>query len=78
MEWISIKDKMPPIDEGDVLCWSVKFGDEKRSSSSHPVILWWNGTTWQDDNDRDYENNPDYHLITHWAFIKSPSDGEKV
>jgi len=27
MDWINVKDRLPE-DDGDVLCWSVKFGDE--------------------------------------------------
>lgn len=71
-EWIHVKKETPSIDEGSVLCWSVKFGDEKRSNSSHSIILWWNGKFWEDDSGRNYENNPNYHSITHWMKLPNP------
>lgn len=72
MEWISVKDRLPTNEDGDVLCWSVKFGDEKRSLSGHHIILWWNGKFWEEDSGRNYENNPDYHCITHWQPLSEP------
>lgn len=75
MKWIDINDRLPSIKEAEeyyFLCWSVKFGDEKRSSSSHPIILDFDvdANVWLDDYDKNYELNPDYHYITKWCIIE--------
>jgi hypothetical protein len=77
MKWISTEDRLPTKEEAEeysFLCWSVKFGEEKRSLSSHPVILDFDVDTnmWLDDFCKDYESNPDYHLITKWLIINEP------
>ncbi len=77
MKWISVKDKLPTKEEAEeyeFLCWSVKFGDEKRSPSSHPIILSFDceDNIWLDDFFKDYEINPDYHWITKWLIIEEP------
>ena len=72
MNWINVKDSLPNENDGDVLCWSVKFGDESRSVSSHYVILWYYNGKWRGDSDEDYENNADYHWITHWTPLPEP------
>lgn len=72
MNWINVKDRLPNEDDGDVLCWSVKFGDESRSASSHHIILCYNEGKWVTDLDIDYETNPDYHWITHWMLLPEP------
>ena len=62
---IPVNERLPDNDN-IVPCWSVKFGDEKSSISSHWVLLSWNGRFWEDEDGKDYEDNPDYHLITFW------------
>ena len=71
MKWIKIKDQLPPEDS-ELLCWSVKFGDEERSGSSHPAILTYSQRTFWDEEGNEYEFNPDYHTITHWSIIEPP------
>jgi hypothetical protein len=73
MKWISVKDRLPDSnldEECDVLCWSSKFGKiGDDATNGYHVILWYNGTHWVDDNDVCYEDNPDYHRITHWMKL---------
>lgn len=73
MEWIDVKDRLPE-DDRDVLCWSVKYGDESRSASSHHIILCYDGDEgiWKTDWNEDYENNSDFHWITHWMELAEP------
>lgn len=73
MEWISVKDSLPPPDryaEGDEVLVNVsKFG--RSDSNSHYAIIFYdhNSKAWKDDSFLNYEDNPDYYLVTHWMEL---------
>lgn len=78
--WISVQERFPTKEEVEtkyIVAWSVKYGrttDDYYKTSGFPLILDYNHTTnsWEDDLGRDYECNPDHHVITHWKFIDTP------
>ena len=41
----------------------------KRTETDSFAILWWNGKTWQDLGQDDYENNADYISVVYWTPI---------
>ena len=80
-QWIDVKDRLPTEEESEYdsfLCWSVKFGDEKRSLSSHAIILDFGTGKWRNDGWRDYELNADYHRITHWIPLPEPPTADAM
>lgn len=73
MEWISVKDRYPILDNNgesdEVLCITCKYGDYENREITYE-ILWYNEDgTWQSMKDDNFENNGDYYQVTHWMEI---------
>lgn len=72
-DWISVKDRLPSPDQyaegDDVLVNVSKFG--RSDSNSHYAIIFYDHTSkaWKDDDFRNYEDNADYMLVTHWMEL---------
>lgn len=72
--WNDVRNKIPDLidsESEEVLCMTRKFGHDgiKRNTPFGYALLWWNGKTWEDWKTDDFENNPDYWLVTHWMKI---------
>jgi len=71
-EWISVKDRLPKVDEL-VLCQTSKFGNTELGS--YLELLFYVNNHWETNESKygtDFENNPDYFLVTHWMPIPKP------
>ena len=67
MKWISIKDRLPDNEDEEYLCVSAKFGGrDDYWEYSYIIILGYENGKWLDDDNREHNNNADYHWITHW------------
>ena len=68
--WISVKDRLPENDDR-VLVWENKFGTSRPLENGCWEFAYYDGK-WEDMNLKDYENNADYILITHWMPLPPP------
>jgi hypothetical protein len=70
--WIDVKDKLPDLGQYNesewVLCATSKFGDYKKYGVEHE-LLYLNGYKWCNNNTDNFDNNPDYFMVTHWMPI---------
>ena len=72
--WIDVRDKLPEIVNGseseEVLGIARKFGFSNDDPEyDEYAIIWWNGETWEDNEQDDFENNPDYYQVIYWMEI---------
>lgn len=72
--WIDVRDKLPELnsdgESDEVLCITRKFGfAQNRIETDSFAILWWDGKTWQDWEQDDFENNADYISVVYWMPI---------
>jgi hypothetical protein len=74
MEWISVKDKLPEIDESVL----VTDGTEVTTGGyGHAVYRRQNKKCWYMDN-KDWDGMPAKRDITHWMPIPEPPKKETV
>ena len=79
MKWISVKDSMPTEDMGDVLIYTVKWGDIERAGDCHYVAgyMEWTGEHWERSLGVKYDEDAcNYMVITHWMDVRTPFDIE--
>lgn len=72
--WIDVRDKLPELnrdgESDEVLCITRKFGFlQNRVETDCFAILRWDGKTWQDFKQNDYEDNADYVQVVYWMYI---------
>lgn len=80
IDWIDVKDNLPdPEDEREILCFASKFG-EGIYGACHIGWYDYNKKAWMYYNfnkETEYEDNPDYWWVTHWAYINLPKTKEQ-
>ena len=74
MNWIDVRERLPELIGGEsdeVLCMTRKFGHNGTKSNTpySRVLLWRTGNKWENWDTDDFENNPDFYLVTHWLEI---------
>ena len=73
MEWISVEERLPKLDEQCLVIWA-KFGKKYKelfigyidSETNKWDIITLEGLI------EDADNNPDYFFITHWMPLPAP------
>ncbi len=63
--WIPVKERLPETDE-KLLVWENKFGTSQPLGNGRCDFAYFERGKWLDIKLRDYENNPDYMIVTHW------------
>jgi hypothetical protein len=67
-EWISVEVSMPD-DDRNVLCYVQKFGTR---AGWVDIMYYEGGEWWTENDDRPFEQNPDYYIVTHWCDYDTP------